>query len=158
MRAEVEFAKNVVMLSDLISKVLRCANSTTDICGKVFLSETFMHGFYRIKNVSHLYMSSGSVFGLGYRFINWSIKYMMQNKEPALCTASSFVPVETLWQKVSFSEGSDLNYLRAWNSDWTFFFGAKESTLDYSFIFSVYGRVPYSFQGAFFLNRLLLNI
>lgn len=113
MRAEVEFAKNVVMLSDLISKVLRCANSTTDICGKVFLSETFMHGFYRIKNVSHLYMSSGSVFGLGYRFTNWSIKYMMQNKEPALCTASSFVPVETLWQKVSFSEGSDLNYLRA---------------------------------------------
>jgi len=74
MRAEVEFSKNVVMLSDLISKGLRCANNTTNFCGKVLLSETFIHGFYRLKNVSRLYMSSGNVFSPGYHFTNCSIK------------------------------------------------------------------------------------
>ena len=99
-----------------------------------------MYSFYKIKNVSHV--SSGNVFGLRYPFTNCSIKYMMRKKKPALRTASSpvNVPTESLWQKVSFSEGSDFNYLGARNSHWRFF-GGKESISDYSFIFRVYGCV-----------------
>ena len=82
-----------------------------------------MYSFYRIKNVSHV--SSGNVFSLRYPFTNCSIKYMMRNKKP-LCTASSpvNVPTESLWQKVSFPEGSDFNDLRARNSH-RIFFGGK---------------------------------
>lgn len=79
-----------------------------------------MPGFYRIKSVSQT--SSGS-FGLRYCFTNGTIKNMMRNKKPVLCTTSSLIKVltETLWQKVSFSEESNFNYLGARNSDCRFF-------------------------------------
>lgn len=84
------------MLFDLIFKVLRCVNSVSYICGKVFLLEIFMFGFYRIKSVS--YMLSGS-FGFRYCFINGIIKNMMWNKKLVLCIISLFIKVfiEILW-------------------------------------------------------------
>ena len=43
---------------------------------------------------------------------------MMRNKKPVLCATTSLVKVltETLWQKVSFSEGWNFIYLGARNS------------------------------------------